>query len=75
MLCGVNFCRRRSNCYNITPFCSQYGQHMVRLEAVAEDYCASYLSKRYFHIWQDYVTNEQIALWQKEQQADEHNQW
>lgn len=53
----------------------QYGQHMVRLEMVAEDYCAAILVKKYFNKWQDYITTEQILYWEKERKADEHSDW
>ncbi|KAK3711749.1 hypothetical protein QZH41_020139, partial [Actinostola sp. cb2023] len=57
----------------------KYGQHMTRLEMVADDYaddyCAAILIKKYYHKWQDYITDEQILYWEKERQADEHNQW
>lgn len=42
---------------------------------VAEDYCSSYLRKKYFRYWQDYVTEQQIMLWEKERVAEEHNEW
>lgn len=42
---------------------------------VAEDYCSSYLVKKYFRYWQDYVTEQQIMLWEKERVAEEHNEW
>lgn len=53
----------------------KYGQHAVRLQMVAEDYCSSYLLKKYFRYWQDYVTEQQITLWEKERIAEEHNEW
>jgi len=53
----------------------KYGQHAVRLQMVAEDYCSSYLVKKYFRYWQDYVTEQQIMFWEKERRADEHNEW
>jgi len=53
----------------------KYGQHAVRLQMVAEDYCSSYLVKKYFRYWQDYVTEQQIMLWEKERIAEEHNEW
>lgn len=53
----------------------KYGQHAVRLQAVAEDYCSSYLVKKYFRYWQDYVTEQQIMLWEKERMAEEHDEW
>lgn len=53
----------------------QFGQHAVRLQLVAEDYCSSYLVKKYFRLWQDYVTEQQILLWEKERAAEEHNEW
>lgn len=53
----------------------KYGQHAVRLQLVAEDYCSSLLVKKYFKYWQDYVTEQQIMLWDKERQAEEHNEW
>jgi len=42
---------------------------------VAEDYCSSHLVKKYFRYWQDYVTEQQIMLWEEERQAEEHNEW
>jgi len=42
---------------------------------VAEDYCSTYLVKKYFRHWQDYVTEQQIMLWEKERIAEEHNEW
>jgi len=53
----------------------KYGQHAIRLQMVAEDYCSSHLVKKYFRYWQDYVTEQQIMLWEKERQAEEHNEW
>lgn len=53
----------------------QFGQHAVRLQLVAEDYCSSYLVKKYFRLWQDYVTEQQILLWEKERAAEERNEW
>lgn len=53
----------------------KFGQHAVRLQLVAEDYCSSYLVKKYFRLWQDYVTEQQILLWEKERAAEEHNEW
>lgn len=53
----------------------KFGQHAVRLHLVAEDYCSSYLVKKYFRYWQDYVTEQQILLWEKEKVAEEHNEW
>ena len=53
----------------------QFGQHAVRLQLVAEDYCSLYLVKKYFRLWQDYVTEQQILLWEKERAAEEHNEW
>jgi len=42
---------------------------------VAEEYCSSHLVKKYFRYWQDYVTEQQIMLWEEERQAEEHNEW
>lgn len=56
-------------------FLLQFGQHAVRLQMVAEDYCCSYFVKKYFRLWQDYVTEQQTMLWEKERIAEEHDQW
>ena len=42
---------------------------------VAEDFCCAYFVKKYFRLWQDYVTEQQIMLWEKERMAEEHDQW
>ena len=56
-------------------FLLQFGQHAVRLQIVAEDFCSAYFVKKYFRLWQDYVTEQQIMLWEKERMAEEHDQW
>ncbi|XP_048588264.1 coiled-coil domain-containing protein 191 isoform X2 [Nematostella vectensis] len=51
----------------------KYGQHMVRLEVVAEDYCSAARLRKYFRLWQCWVTDEQILYWEKERRAHEHD--
>ena len=47
---------------------------MDKLEVVARRYFESHLVRKYFKAWQDFVTDEEILMWSKEQKADEHNE-
>ena len=38
------------------------------------EFSKGYLVRKYLKIWQDYVTEERLLYWDKENRADEHNE-
>lgn len=43
------------------------------MDKVALEFSRRYIVKKYVRIWQDFVIEERLLYWDKENRADEHN--
>jgi DNA-directed RNA polymerase subunit N (RpoN/RPB10) len=43
------------------------------MDKVALEFSRRYIVKKYIKIWQDFVIEERLLYWNKENMADEHN--
>ena len=43
------------------------------MDKVALEFARRYIVKKYMKIWQDFVIEERLLYWDKENRADEHN--
>ncbi len=44
------------------------------MDKVALEFSRRYIVKKYIKIWQDFVIEERLLYWDKENRADEHNE-
>ena len=51
----------------------QYRSHLHHMDSLARAHCRKYIMKRYLKVWQEFVTTEQMLMWEKERMAEEHN--
>ncbi|XP_028405674.1 coiled-coil domain-containing protein 191-like isoform X2 [Dendronephthya gigantea] len=51
----------------------KYRNHLAEMDRIAQEFSKRFVAKKYIKIWQDYVIEERLMYWDKENRADEHS--
>ena len=43
------------------------------MDRIAQEFSKRFVAKKYIKIWQDFVIEERLLYWDKENRADEHS--